>query len=165
VGDCGIGWLVVGGLAAVVPVVALYETANRNNRFLAAGIVALASLLATAVAGILAPALARALPFFRPTSQTVASAPGSASKPVTAAGLLLLAPLAALCFEVGVFFIVWRTRAPLPRDVRVARSILGGTITALLPWVLSRASLAWPRLSWLKATGQRCCCSAFPPGC
>ncbi len=160
----GIGWLVVGGLAAVVPVVALYETANRNNRFLAAGIVALASLLATAVAGILAPALARALPFFRPTSQTVASAPGSASKPVTAAGLLLLAPLAALCFEVGVFFIVWRTRAPLPRDVRVARSILGGTITALLPWVLSRASLAWPRLSWLKATGTALLLFGVPSG-
>ncbi|HJX51227.1 MAG TPA: hypothetical protein VJ801_00545, partial [Polyangia bacterium] len=61
-----VGWLLVGGLAAVVPVVALYETANRNNRFLAAGIVALASLLAAAAAAILGPALARALPFSSP---------------------------------------------------------------------------------------------------
>jgi len=73
----GIGWFVVSALAAIVPVVALGEMANRNNRFLAAGIVALASLLAAAAAGILGPALARALPFSRPASQSGASDPSS----------------------------------------------------------------------------------------
>jgi arylsulfatase A-like enzyme len=141
----GIGWLVVGGLAASAPVGALIGTANRNNRFLAAGIVALASLLAAAVAAILGPALARALPFSRPRTAE------GAGKPVTAAGLLLLAPLSAVVFEVVVFFVVWRTRAPLPRDVRLVRSILAGGLTVLLPFVLGRACLAWPRLSWPKA--------------
>jgi len=160
----GIGWFVVSALAAIVPVVALGEMANRNNRFLAAGIVALASLLAAAAAGILGPALARALPFSRPASQSGASDPSSRGRPVTAAGLLLLAPLVALCCEVAVFLVVWRTRAPLPRDVRVVRSILGGAITALLPWVLSRASLAWPRLSWFKAVGAALLLFGLPTG-
>jgi len=160
----GIGWFVIGGLAAAVPVVALYETANRNNRFLAAGIVALASLLAAAAAGVLGPALARVLPSSRPASQSGASGPSSRGRPVTAAGLLLLAPLAALCCEVAVFLVVWRTRAPLPRDVRIVRSILGGAITALLPWVLSRASLAWPRLSWPKAVGAALLLFGLPTG-
>ena len=143
----GIGWFVVGGLAAAAPVVALIGTANRNNRFLAAGIVALASLLAAAVATVVGPALARILPFSRP-----ASLPGGAAgKPVTAAGILLLAPLSALLFEVAVFVVAWRTRAPLPRDVKIVRSILGGALTAALPWVIGRASVAWPRLSWPKA--------------
>lgn len=158
----GIGWLLVGGLAAVVPVVALYETANRNNRFLAAGIVALASLLAAAVAAILGPALARALPFSSPASGPTDPLP--AGKPVTAAGLVLLAPLAALLFEVAVFFLAWRTRAPVPRDVRVVRSILGGALTALTPWVMARASLAWPRLSWPKAAGAAVLLFGVPTG-
>ena len=157
----GIGWFVVGGLAAIAPVVALTETANRNNRFLAAGIVALASLLAAAVAAVLGPALARALPFSLPRA-AVARVP--AGKPVTAAGLLLLAPLAALLFEVAVFFAVWRTRAPLPRDVKVARAILGGALTAVLPWVVGRASFVWPRLSWPKALGTALLLFGVPSG-
>jgi hypothetical protein len=144
-----IGWLLVGGLAAIAPVVALVGTANRNNRFLAAGIAALASLLAAAAAAVLGPALARALPFSSPRSGSAASVP--AGKSVTAAGLLLLAPLSALLLEVAVFFLVWRTRAPLHRDVRIVRSVLAGATTAVLPWIISRASLAWPRLAWPKA--------------
>ena len=143
----GIGWVVGGVLAAIAPVVALLGTANRNNRFLAAGIVALASLLAAAVAAILGPAMARVLPYSR---KIVDDKPG---KPATAAGLLLMVPLVALLFEVGVFFVVWRTRAPLRRDVTIMRSILGGALTAILPWVMGRACQLWPRLSWPKATG------------
>ncbi|MGC9983574.1 MAG: sulfatase-like hydrolase/transferase [Polyangia bacterium] len=158
----GIAWLLVGGLAAVVPVVALHETANRNNRFLAAGIVALASLLAAAVAAMLGPALARVLPFSSPPSGQAGPAPTGRS--VTAAGLLLLAPLAVLLVEVALFFVVWRTRAPLPRDVRVARSILGGALTAFLPWIMGRASLAWPRLSWPKAAGVALLLFGVPAG-
>ena len=156
----GIGWLVVGALAAIAPVVALLGTANRNNRFLAAGIVALASLLAAAASAVLGPALARALPFCRPRSQPVAPA----NQPVTAAGLLLLAPLLALVFEVAVFFVVWRTRAPLPRDVRIARAIFAGALTAALPWVMGRASLVWPRLSWPKALGAALLLFGVPTG-
>jgi len=158
----GIGWLAVGGLAAAVPVVALHETANRNNRFLAAGIVALASLLAAAAAAVLGPALTRALPFSRPRSPPVALLP--TGKPATAAGLLLLVPLSALIFEVAVFLVVWRTRAPLPRDVRVARSILAGALTLPLPWVMGRASLAWPRLAWPMALGAALPLFGVPAG-
>jgi arylsulfatase A-like enzyme len=158
----GIGWLLVSGLAALAPVVALVGTANRNNRFLAAGIVALASLLAAAAAAVLGPALARALPFSSPRSGPAASGP--AGKPVTAAGLLLLAPLAALFFEVAVFFLVWRTRAPLHRDVRIMRSVLAGATTAVLPWIISRASFAWPRLAWPKALGGALVLFGVPTG-
>jgi len=45
-----VGWILAGAVAACAPVVALLQTADRNNRFLAAGIVALASLLAAAAA-------------------------------------------------------------------------------------------------------------------
>ena len=96
-----IGWLLVGGLAAIAPVVALVGTANRNNRFLAAGIAALASLVAAVAAAVLGPALARALPFPSPRSGPATSVAVPAGKPVTAAGLLLLAPLAVLLFEVA----------------------------------------------------------------
>ncbi len=158
----GIGWLVVGGLAAIAPVLALSGTSDRKNRFLAAGIVALASLLAAAAAAVLGPALARALPFFRPRSQPASSASMPAN--LTAAGLLLLAPLFALLFEVAVFFVVWRTRAPLPRDVKVVRSILAGALTVVLPWVMGRASLAWPRLAWPKALGAALLLFGVPAG-
>jgi len=139
----------------------LARDSESQQPFLGRGIVALASLLAAAASAVLGPALARALPFCRPRSQPAALA----NQPVTAAGLLLLAPLLALVFEVAVFFIVWRTRAPLSRDVRVARAILAGALTAALPWVMGRASLVWPRLSWPKALAQLCCCLAFRPGC
>ncbi|HEX7598863.1 MAG TPA: putative metal-binding motif-containing protein, partial [Polyangia bacterium] len=140
----GMGWLVVGALAAMAPVVALLGTANRNNRFLAAGIVGLASLLAAAVAAVIGPAVGRGLPFSR-------SSQGSPPRPPTAAGVLLLAPLASLLVEVAVFFVVWRTRAPLRRDVMVARSLMAGALTAVLPWVVGRLCQVWPRLSWPKA--------------
>ena len=156
----GIGWSLLGGLAGIAPVVALVGTGNRNNRFLAAGIVALASLLAATSAAVLGPTLARALPFSRPRSQLAALA----NQTVTAAGLLLLAPLAALVFEVAVFLIVWRTRAPLPRDVKVVRSILGGALTAALPWVMGRAALVWPRLSWPKALAAALAMFGVPAG-
>ena len=83
---------------------------------------------------------------------------------LTAAGLLLLAPLFALLFEVAVFFVVWRTRAPLPRDVKVVRSILAGALTVVLPWVMGRASLAWPRLAWPKALGAALLLFGVPAG-
>jgi arylsulfatase A-like enzyme len=139
------GWGLAGAVAASAPVIALIGTAGRNNRFLAAGIVALASLLASAAAALLGPALARALPFSRSTSQE------NSSKPVSAVGLLILAPLVAVLLELAVFFIVWRTRAPLPRDIKVARALASGAVTALLPWAVHRASLVWPRWSWWKA--------------
>ena len=159
-----IGWLVTGSLAAIAPVLALVWTANRNNRFLAAGIVALASLLAAAAAAVVGPALARALPFSSPPSGPVASIPVPPGKPVSAAGILLLAPLSALLVEVAVFFVVWRTRAPLPRDVRIARSILSAALTAPLPWVVGRASLAWPRLAWPKSLGGALLLFGVPTG-
>ncbi len=140
-----VGWGLAGAVAASAPVVALLATAGRNNRFLAAGIVALASLLASGAAALLGPALARALPFSR------ASSPEKAGKPVSPLGLLVLAPLTMVLLEVAVFFIVWRTRAPLPGDVKVSRALASGALTALLPWAAHRVSLLGPRWSWWKA--------------
>jgi arylsulfatase A-like enzyme len=146
-----------GAAAASAPVIAIYGTASRNNRFLAAGIVALASLLAGVAAAVLGPALARALPFSRSASQ-------ENRKPVSALGLLVLAPLLAVLLEVAVFFVVWRTRAPLPRDVKVARAIASGAVTALLPWLASRVSLVWPRWSWWKAAAMAVVVFGAPTG-
>jgi arylsulfatase A-like enzyme len=141
----GLGWVAAGALAAVAPVVAVAGTASRNNRFLAAGIAALASLIAGALGALLAPALARVL---SPRRQPDAA---WRLRQVWPAGLVLAAPVVALLIEAALFVVVWRTRAPLPRSVVVWRSIVAGGLTAALPWALARLASLPIRLAWWKA--------------
>jgi arylsulfatase A-like enzyme len=141
----GLGWLVASAVPAFATIVAVYGTAARNNRFLAAGVVALASLVAALGAAWLGPALGRLLtklPGLRVPPDE------SGRPPASVAGVLLLAPLFALAVEAAVFFLLWRTRAPLRKPVLVERAVLAACVSAPLPFGLSWLSEMWSRLRW-----------------
>jgi arylsulfatase A-like enzyme len=131
-----LGWLVAGGVAALGAIAGVAGTAARNNRFLAAGVVALASLAAAVGATFVGPGLGRLLGFI----------PGLRSdrwrqrKPVSSAGVLVLAPLVALLVEAAIFFVVWRTRAPLRKDVLAARATWAALLAATIPFLMMVAS-------------------------
>lgn len=145
-----VGWLLAGGLAAAVAALTVSGTATRNNRFLAAGVVALASLGAAVGATFVGPALARLvglLPGLRSGNQRQ-------PKPMTSAGVLLLAPLAALLVETAIFFVVWRTRAPLRKDVLFARSLWAAILAAAIPFSIFAVSSRLARLRlWQSVLG------------
>lgn len=146
-----VGWILAGGAAAGTAIAAVTGTASRNNRFLAAGVVALASLAAAFAASFVGPALRRAmgaLPGFRLKSTAQDAAPSS----LTSAGVLVLAPVLAVALEAAVFFLVWRTRAPLRKDVLVARATWAACLSGLLPFVLAWASARLARVRWWQAT-------------
>jgi len=165
VGDGGIGWFVVSALAPSCRLVALGEMANRNNRFLAAGIVALASLLAAAAAGILGHAGACAAVFpaciaVRCKRPVVEGQAGDRARASCCWHRLCPVLRGCACFS-------WcgaRARLCLG-DVEGRALDSLRAITALLPWVLSRASLAWPRLSCSKGRGGRIVDYRPSPGC
>jgi arylsulfatase A-like enzyme len=145
----GLGWLVAGGAAAGAAIAAVTGTAGRNNRFLAAGVVALASLAAAFAASFVGPALRRMLgvvPGLRSKS-----AREDASPAVSAAGVLVLAPLVAVLVEAVVFVLVWRTRAPLRKDVLAARATWAACLSGLLPFLIAWASSRFARVRWWKA--------------
>src|ERR1019366_5639781 len=70
---------------------------------------------------------------------------------VSTAGRLVLAPVVAAALEAMVFFAVWRTRAPLPKDVLFARAAWVACLTALLPFSLAWASARFARVRWWRA--------------
>ena len=145
-----LGWLLAGGVAAGAAVAAVTGTASRNNRFLAAGVVALATLAAAFAASFVGPALRRtmgALPGFRNKAAAQAAPPR-----VSSAGVLVLAPLLAVMLEAAVFFLVWRTRAPLRKDVLAARSAWAACLSGLLPLLLAWASARLPNVRWWQAS-------------
>ena len=136
------GWLVAGGCAAGAAVAAVTGTANRNNRFLAAGVVVLASLATAFAAAFIGPAMARLVRFGR--------APEATPRSVSFAGVLVLAPLLALVLEAAVFLVVWRVRAPLRKEVLFQRSLSAALLSASVPFVLAWASARLGRIRpWL----------------
>ena len=145
------GWVAAGGGAASVALASVAGTANRNNRFLAAGVVALASLSTAVVAAFVGPALGRIynrIPPFRPKTDQRRT-----HTAVTAAGVLVLAPLVALLLEGAVLMVVWRTRAPLRKDILAACEIRAAWLTWLLPFLLAWSSSRLPRVRWWVAAG------------
>jgi len=142
----GLGWLVASAIPATVTVLAVSGTAGRNNRFLAAGVVGLAALVAAGIAALVGPAVARLLarvPGLRVVSK-------SETRKVSAAGLLVLVPLVALVIEAAVFFLIWRTRAPLRKGVLVERAAFGAALAACLPFLLAWASARLARVrAWV----------------
>jgi arylsulfatase A-like enzyme len=137
-----VGWLLAGGIAGGGAAAAVSGTAARNNRFLAAGVVALASLATAVGATFVGPALARLVGFI----PGLRSGNQRQPRPLTSAGVLLLAPLAALLVETGIFFVVWRTRAPLRKDVLFTRSLWAALLAAAVPFVIFASSSRLPRL-------------------
>ncbi len=146
----GLGWLLAGGGAASVAIAAVTGTARRNNRFLAAGVVVLASVVAAFAAALVGPPLRRALahlPGLRAKSEARVAAPAA-----TPGGVLVLAPLLAVLLETVVLLLVWRTRAPLRKDVLATRATLVAGLSGLLPFVLAWASTGLARLRWWQAS-------------
>jgi arylsulfatase A-like enzyme len=144
------GWLVAGGAAAGVAIAAVTGTANRNNRFLAAGVVVLASLAAASVASFVGPALRRVLgvlPGFRAKSPAHGAAPT-----LSPAGVLVLAPLIAVFIEGVVFLLVWRTRAPLRKDMLTARATWVACLSGMVPLLFAWASSRLSRVRWWQAS-------------
>jgi choline-sulfatase len=143
-----LGWVLASALPAGAAVAAVAATATRNNRFLAAGVVGLASLVAAIVAVLLGPALGR-LASLLPGLRAPADRPGSRPA-LGAAGLLVLAPLVALAVEAAVFFLVWRTRAPLRKSLLLERELATACLSALLPFALAWASRRFVRVrGWI----------------
>lgn len=123
-----------GGAAAAARTVS--ATALRHNRFLAAGLTALAAIAAGLAGVILAPALARLLGAGR-GAKVAPRAPA----PATALfGPLLLAVAGGV-----IFLAVGRTRAPLRGPALIERSLWSALPAALLPFLLDRLA-DWRRL-------------------
>jgi arylsulfatase A-like enzyme len=145
-----LGWLIVGGGVGGVAIGSVVSTASRNNRFLAAGVVALASLASAMAVAFLGPTLARLfgyLPGLRNQATLAATRPM-----ISTAGVLILAPLLALLLLAAVFLLVWQTRAPLRKEVLIARATWAAVLSALLPFLLAWASARWARVRWWLAS-------------
>jgi choline-sulfatase len=139
------GWagLAISGLAVAAVTAAMVGlTATRQNRFLAAGVVTLFTLGAGVVGALVAPALSRALGSVMPFRRRPARSADELHHELapTPAGLLVLAPVAAVLLGALVFLVVWRSRAPLRPSAQVWRMILGGGLALLLPGVLTYAA-------------------------
>jgi arylsulfatase A-like enzyme len=141
-----LGWLCAVAAPAGAAVAVVHATAARNNRFLAAGEVALASLVVAVAAALLGPCLGR-LWGLLPGLRAKAEQPARPFR-ATAAGILVLAPLAALVVEAVVLLLVWRTRAPLPKRMLAERATWVALTVAVLPFLLALASARLPRLRW-----------------
>lgn len=152
-----LGTVLAGAGASAAGVALIVGTAARNNRFLAAGLVVLASAGAAIGGALLAPTIGRALTFGRGRRGRDGRAEpnvAGASAPVrraTPAGVLWLAPLLLLLVEGLVFLLIWRTRAPLALRVRTQRSIAVGVLVFALPALLQYVALLLPSISLRKA--------------
>jgi choline-sulfatase len=133
------------GLAGVAPAAAAAQmvlfTAGRNNRFLAAGMVAIVAVAVAVAAALCAPALARVLgAAVQLVRRRDPAAPLDHQPPPTPAGLLVAAPLAGLVLAALVFILIWQTRAPLRSSARVVRMVVAGIISGLIPAALVLAA-------------------------
>ena len=137
--DRVVGWVLAGAGVGTVAYVQFALMANRNNRFLAAGVVALASAGMAIAMGVLGPSVARIVAVLRRARNRNGAPTGGAS----VAGIVLLAPLVLMGFELVLFYLAWRTRAPLRKDVILSRGLLLASVMALSPFVLSSVARRW----------------------
>ncbi|HEX4405107.1 MAG TPA: sulfatase-like hydrolase/transferase [Polyangia bacterium] len=134
----GFAFVVAGAGAMAATGAVIAAVVSRHNRFLAAGLAALAALAAALLGALLAPALARLVSRRRAEQEVGAPSPA----------LLLLAPLAAAVLCAAIFLQLWRVRVfpwgpALPRFIaRVAAPAF------LLPWALARVAAVRVPLRW-----------------
>jgi arylsulfatase A-like enzyme len=126
-----VAWALVGLVAAGATAAGIAGTVLRNNRFLAAGVVALDGVLAAVAGALVAPAIARALGRGREAGEEPRAFP---------AGVLVVAPLVALALEAVVFVLVARTRAPLSPAARAQSMAICGALVVPLPFALAWAA-------------------------
>jgi arylsulfatase A-like enzyme len=137
-------WVVAGGGAAVGTASAVAATASRNNRFLAAGLVALAAIGLALAGAVLGPALARMLGApFRPRPATLRSPNPSA---------LIAIPLATAIIGAAVFLLLWKSRAPLWGHTRFLYIVRASAFASPGPWLVARAARVRLRLGWIAAS-------------
>jgi arylsulfatase A-like enzyme len=137
-------FVIAGAFSMAVAASVVEATVGRHNRFLAAGLVALAAVACSIPGALLAPALSRFVS--RRRAEREVGAPGPA---------LLLVPLVAAIVGGVVFLSLWRAPLP-PPGVRLARFVLRVAAPALvLPWAMARvATLRLPvRWRWAGPLG------------
>jgi arylsulfatase A-like enzyme len=146
-------WALCGLGAAGVAAATISGTAIRNNRFLAAGIVAALTVLVAAAGALISPAIAGL--FGRAPRGSRRRSPGAWHEQLapTPTGVLVLAPLCAVVLGGLIFLIVWRTRAPLTVSVRTTRTILAAIVAVLIPAALTLAATRGQRLNWRASAG------------
>lgn len=125
------GFMAGGAGAALAAAAVVAGTALRKNRFLAAGLTALAAVAAGLVAFALVPAAARLLGARRATRQ-----PARAPSPA----LLVAGPALCALASAAIFVAVARTRAPLHGPALLERSAWSALAGLLLPLGLARAA-------------------------
>jgi hypothetical protein len=136
-------WVVAGAGAAAGTAAAVGATATRNNRFLAAGLAALAAIGLALGGALLGPALARVLGApFRPR-------PPRLTRPNPSA--LIAVPLAAAIVGGTVFLLLWKSRAPLFGHLRFVYAARAAGCAALGPWLVATAVGVRLRLGWIAA--------------
>jgi arylsulfatase A-like enzyme len=130
-------FLVAGGFSAYATVAVIQATATRHNRFLAAGLAALAAVSVAVLGALLAPALARAVGRRRSETGIV---PGPA--------VLLIAPLVGAALGGALFLVLWQTRSPLRGAALVEAASRAAVPALFLPWALARAGAMRLRMRW-----------------
>jgi choline-sulfatase len=140
-----LAFVVAAALAVAATGATIVVTATRHNRFLAAGLAALAAVAASVVGALVAPALARGLARLRGRPLAVASGG------VSGAAVILFAPLVAAASALGVFIVLRDTRAPLLGPA-LAKAASGAALAVvLLPWALARTARTKPGVPWWQA--------------
>ncbi|HVX97318.1 MAG TPA: sulfatase-like hydrolase/transferase [Polyangia bacterium] len=133
-----VSFLVAGAASVLATAAAVEATLPRHNRFLAAGLAALAALGSAIPGVLLAPALARALSWRGLELE----------RPAPSAALLLFVPPVAALLTAAVFVPVWRANLPVP-PAGLPRFLLAASAPALLlPWALARIAALRSPLSW-----------------
>jgi arylsulfatase A-like enzyme len=136
--------LLAGAAAGAAAAGTVGATALRHNRFLAAGLTALAALGVGLLGVALAPALARlaAAGRARPASP-------SEARPTPAAALL--APLVAVAVAACIFVPLARARMPVGQTALVRAALWAALPALVLPWALARVARLRLPVSWLTA--------------
>jgi arylsulfatase A-like enzyme len=117
------------------------EIVDRHNRFLAAGLVALAALTIGALGALLAPALARVM-----AGRWWRRGGDVAVRPTTSNGWLLLPALATL-FSGALFAVVWRVPVPARPALAVAWRAGVAALAFVLAPALARVAAVRGRLA------------------
>jgi arylsulfatase A-like enzyme len=139
--------------AAIATVFAATGSLERKNRFLAAGVVALVTLVAAGVGVAVAPALARLLSRSRPVARGARRLDPA---------YLLLAPAAVVAVEVVIMSAVMLMRAPVS-SARAGRQLAVVAVeAALLPPLLLWAEVLPVRLRWTWALPLAVCLFLVP---
>jgi arylsulfatase A-like enzyme len=134
-------FLFAGTISLAATILTVEATLSRHNRYLAAGLAALAAVATAILGALLAPAFARLISRRLPDRE---------ARPLQTALLLIAPPVAALVGG-AIFFSLWQAPLP-PRGPALARFVFRVSAPAiLLPWALYRAAALRLVVPWRRA--------------